>query len=152
MPYRSTKTYGHDVGLSCVFRQHGAKSHCNQLHGYALSVRLEFECEQGQRDANGWVVDFGGLKEVKQWLKDTFDHKLLVAENDPMKDEICALGGLGIADPIVVPGTGCEAFAAMVYIFVSTWMQKKGYVYARLAEVHVMEHGANSAIYIEDKK
>ena len=43
MNYVSTKTYGHEVGLSCAFRQHKADSHCAKLHGYALSVKVEFE-------------------------------------------------------------------------------------------------------------
>ena len=35
--WRSTKTYGHEEGLSCCFRQWRAThSHCRLLHGYAL--------------------------------------------------------------------------------------------------------------------
>ena len=41
--WRSTKTYGHEEGLSCCFRQWRAThSHCRLLHGYALSFRLTF--------------------------------------------------------------------------------------------------------------
>lgn len=43
MAYLSTKTYGHEVGLSATFRQWRAKSHCRLLHGYSLSFRFEFE-------------------------------------------------------------------------------------------------------------
>ena len=36
MPYLSTKTYGHNIGLACVFRQPNADhSHCHLLHGYS---------------------------------------------------------------------------------------------------------------------
>lgn len=148
--YRSTKTFGHELGLSCCFRQHKAHSHCHFLHGYAVAVKLTFEAEE--LDQFNWVVDFGGLKSLKGILEDTFDHKLLVAEDDPHKDEICALGGLGIADVIVVPSTGCESFAQMIYEVAEGWLKDAGFApRCHLVQVEVKEHGANSAIFIGDK-
>lgn len=149
MPYISTKTWGHEVGLSCCFRQWRADSHCRFLHGYALSVRVEFEAEV--LDVRNWVVDFGGLKSFKGMLEDTFDHKLLVAEDDPLKDDLAMLAGLGAADVVVIPATGCERFAEFIFGAAETWLQDNGYgerVTVRLVEVK--EHGANSAIYRRD--
>lgn len=149
MPYISTKTWGHEVGLSCCFRQWRADSHCRFLHGYALSVRVEFEAEV--LDVRNWVVDFGGLKSFKGMLEDTFDHKLLVAEDDPLKDDLATLAGLGAADVVVIPATGCERFAEFIFGAAETWLQDNGYgerVTVRLVEVK--EHGANSAIYRRD--
>ena len=69
--YYSTKTYGHEEGLSCMFRQPLAThSHCSLLHGYALSFSFKFGCEN--LDDKNWVVDFGDLKELKAWLKDSY--------------------------------------------------------------------------------
>ena len=81
MPYKSTKTFGHELGLSSAFRQWKAQSHCRFVHGYALAVKFEFEAEE--LDVRNWVVDFGSLKSLRKMLEDTFDHKLLVAEDDP---------------------------------------------------------------------
>ena len=146
MPYQSTKQFGHDLGLSCCFRQWRAESHCNQLHGYAIAIRLVFEAEE--LDVRNWVVDFGSLKSLKQMFVDTFDHKLLVAEDDPDKDEICALAGMGIADVIVVPAVGCEKFAEYVFGATEVWLQSNGYTpRVKLISAEVKEHGANSAIY-----
>lgn len=146
MTYSSTKRYGHEVGLSCAFRQWRAESHCRFLHGYALAVRFEFISDE--LDIRNWVVDFGSLKSLKGWLEDTFDHKLLVSEDDPELDTITSLGGLGIADVVVVPATGCEAFAKMIYDAAEVWLQDNGYVpRVALYSVEVSEHGANSAIY-----
>lgn len=146
MPYQSTKQFGHDLGLSCCFRQWRAESHCNQLHGYAIAIRLVFEAEE--LDVRNWVVDFGSLKSLKQMFVDTFDHKLLVAEDDPDKDEICALAGMGIADVIVVPAVGCEKFAEYVFGATEVWLQSNGYTpRVKLISAEVCEHGANSAIY-----
>ena len=61
MPHYSTKTYGHEEGLSAVFRQPNAThSHCSLLHGYSLGFRLVFSAEV--LDDKNWVVDFGGLR------------------------------------------------------------------------------------------
>ena len=74
MTYYSTKTYGHNIGLACVFRQPNADhSHCHLLHGYSLAFRFTFGCKD--LDNKNWAVDFGGLKPLKAWLEDKFDHK-----------------------------------------------------------------------------
>lgn len=144
--YRSSKTYGHDIGLSACFRQWRAESHCRLLHGYALSIHLEFEADE--LDARNWVVDFGSLKHFKWELENTFDHKLLVAEDDPEKDLLCSLAGMGLADVVVVPATGCEAFAALIYSCAEGWLVDNGYApRVRMHHVTVREHGANSATY-----
>lgn len=144
--YRSSKTYGHDIGLSSCFRQWRADSHCKLLHGYALSVHLEFEAET--LDVRNWVVDFGSLKSFKQQLQDTFDHKLLVARDDPQFEEIRALGPLGLADVVEVEATGCEAFAKLIFNGAELWLMDNGYTpRVRMHHVTVREHGANSATY-----
>lgn len=141
----STKTYGHDVGLSCCFRQHRAThSHCSLLHGYAIAVHLEFRAKE--LDERNWVVDFGSLKDVKDFLKQTFDHTLLVASDDPYLDEICQFGGLGLAKVVVLEAVGCEAFAEHIAQFVNNWLVTQGlHKRVTLTKCQVREHGANSA-------
>jgi len=144
--YFVTKTYGHDVGLSACFRQHRAESHCRFLHGYALAVEITFCAEE--LDTRNWVVDFGGLDSLKLGLRRMFDHTTLVAEDDPKKAEILALGLSGLADVIEVSATGCEAFARMIYDFAGTWLQENGHApRCCVYSVKVSEHGANSAMY-----
>lgn len=145
--YRSTKCYGHDLGLSACFRQHKAESHCNLLHGYALAFMFTFEAQE--LDARNWVVDFGGLAVLKDRLKETFDHKLLVAEDDPQLDFISSLAGMGLAEVLVVPRVGCESFAEMgariahdVLCFYK--MEER----VRVISCEVREHGANGAIFL----
>lgn len=143
---KSTKTYGHDIGLSCAFRQWRAKSHCRFLHGYAISVHIEFSAST--LDENNWVVDFGSLKSFKKILEDTFDHKLLVAQDDPHLDDLMHLATLGVADIVVLPATGCEAFAGMIFGKATVWLIDNGYhPRVSVSKVEVREHGANSAIW-----
>lgn len=144
--YSSTKTYGHDIGLSSAFRQWRAKSHCKLIHGYALSIHLVFSASE--LDENNWVVDFGALKTFRTWLEDTFDHKLLVAEDDPELDTFKLLQDKGLADIVLVPNCGCEAFSSLVYSAANAWLEENGYIpRVKLISVEVREHGANSAVY-----
>lgn len=151
MTFRSTKTFGHDMGLSAAFRQWRADSHCNLIHGYALAIRLEFETEE--LDVRNWVVDFGSMKSLKQMLQDTFDHKLLVAEDDPFLTTFKALQTVGLADVVIVPATGCEKFAELIFECVEVWLRDNGYApRCNIVQVEVSEHGANSAIYMRTNK
>ena len=158
--YRVTKTYGHEMGLSTSFRQWRAESHCRFIHGYALSFKLTFEAPL--LDKNNWVIDFGGLKEVKAWLISTFDHRMLVAADDPQLGRLLSLGntlsdGYGcnkmdcppLSQPIVVDNVGCESFANMTAKFVLDWMDTKEFENdVRLVEVEAREHSGNSAIWL----
>lgn len=148
MAFRSTKTFGHNLGLSAAFRQWRAESHCRLVHGYALEIRIEFEAEE--LDVRNWAVDFGSLKGLKALLENTFDHKTLVAEDDPELAWFEEADKRGILDLVVVPATGCERFAEMIFKATEIWLKDAGYApRCKVALVEVREHGANSAIYFE---
>ena len=119
MKFYSTKTYGNERGLSCCFRQwRSTHSHCSKLHGYAIGVKVIFECDS--LDERNWVMDFGGLSEFKDWLTHMFDHTLLVASDDPQLGQYVALGDTGIADVRVVDAVGCERFAELAFNYVAS--------------------------------
>lgn len=143
--FESTKTYVHAIGLSACFRQWRAKSHCRFMHGYALEVKLTFRTTT--LDQNNWVMDFGGLKPIKAWLEETFDHKTLVAIDDPSLELFQALHLAGIIQMVSVKNVGCEGFAEMVFDHVVAWLlttEHKDRVWLCSAEVR--EHQGNSAV------
>lgn len=151
MAFQSTKTYGHDLGLSACFRQWRAThSHCSLLHGYALSFKFTFECEY--LDGRNWVVDFGGLKWLKEQLQYHFDHKLVVAQDDPEIERFRDLSIARLADVFVLPAVGCEAFARFAFQLAEQALQRDAGLAPRVRVVscECAEHGANSAIYIAD--
>lgn len=147
MTYTSTKTWGHDLGLSCAFRQwRSTGSHCRYLHGYALAVRLEFEADA--LDSRNWVVDFGGLKGLKRRIEETFDHKTVIARDDPQMAWFVRGQELGLLDLVVLDDVGCERFAEHVYQVANAWLEANDLSpRCRLSMVEVREHGANSAIF-----
>jgi 6-pyruvoyltetrahydropterin/6-carboxytetrahydropterin synthase len=149
--WRSTKTYGHEEGLSCCFRQWRAThSHCRLLHGYALAFHLTFGADE--LDARSWCFDFGGLKPVRAWLHEMFDHTLLVALDDPALPEFQRLTELGLAQLRVVPAVGCEATARQVFGYVADFVETQMQGRVWLEEVEVREHSGNSAIYAPSRR
>ena len=114
------------------------------MHGYALSFSFTFEATK--LDHNGWVVDFGALKELKQALFDMFDHKMLVAQDDPMLESIQDAQWLHIADVNVVDAVGCEAFAKLGFDLADLLVTEK-FPHAWVVSCTVSEHGANSATF-----
>jgi 6-pyruvoyltetrahydropterin/6-carboxytetrahydropterin synthase len=148
MSYISSKTYNHNIGLSCAFRQWRAKhSHCKYLHGYALSVRLNFK---GILNDRNWVYDFGDLKFVKDFLENTFDHKTVVAEDDPEIESFQELQKKGLIQLVVIPHVGCEKFAEYICKKIAPQIEVNSNERVKLMSVEVREHSGNSAIYIND--
>ena len=143
--HRSIKTYGNEVGLSCCFRQWRADSHCNKLHGYSLGFRFTFE--SAILDEHNWVYDFGGCKWIKEYLQSEFDHKLVVAKDDPELERILDTVYSEIADVNVMDDVGCEKFAEMVYNYVTPKIREKTNGQVSLFRVECFEHDANSASY-----
>lgn len=114
--YTSTKEY-HDE-FPCAYKQWRADTHCNLNHGYSFSIKFYFGANE--LDRRGWVIDYGGLSELKQILKDQFDHKTIIAADDPDLPTYLELEKSGILKLTILPAMGCERIADMLYKFVNT--------------------------------
>ena len=141
--FLSSKKYGHERGLSAAFRQWRADSHCRFMHGYSLE--FEFIFGTHELDENNWVVDFGNLKELEAWLRLNFDHKTLVASDDPAYSLFQEMHENGIIDMITVQGTGCEMFAKIAMEHAKQLIEEITEGRCWVESVTVREHGANSA-------
>lgn len=152
--YRSTKTYGPEQGLSACFRQWRAThSHCSKLHGYALGFKFVFGANL--LDDLNWVMDFGALKPLKDKLMQTFDHKLVVAGDDPALHHFKQLQTAGLADVLMFPhGVGCEKFAEAAWHMADEVVRQHGRETDRtpgrvqVLSAECFEHAGNSAIFL----
>lgn len=115
--YKFTSTKEYIDEFPCAYKQWKADTHCNLNHGYSFSIKFYFGANE--LDKRGWVVDYGGLKELKQILKDQFDHKTLIAENDPDLDQYKELEQKGILKLTILPAMGCEMIADQLYKFMN---------------------------------
>ena len=141
--YISTKNF---IGFPCTHRQWKADSHCRFVHGYSRSFYMEFEASQLTQE--GWVVDFGGLKEVKKWLEYMFDHTFLASEDDPELENFQKMDKAGVIQLRVLPNVGMEGSAKFVYEKVNQMVADMTQGRAWVTKVECRENEKNSAIYI----
>jgi len=145
MNYKSTKVI--ELG-SCAFRQWRAShSHCRFLHGYQLIAKLWFG--GSELDEKNWIVDFGGLKELKAKLQHIFDHTTCVAADDPELDMFKELDRRGIIQlRILEKGVGIERVAEEVYRIASEHITILTGGRCWVEKVEAFEHEDNSALYV----
>lgn len=140
--FKSTKVI--ELG-SCAFRQPKARSHCSFLHGYRLTAKFWFGCNE--LDENNWCIDFGSLRVLKQKLQKQFDHTTCIDKNDPFLDHFIDLGKKGIIDIRVMDGVGIEMFAKYCFDISNMFIQAATNDRCFVEKVEVWEHEKNSAIY-----
>lgn len=140
--YTSTKLL---KGYPCTHRQWKADSHCRFVHGYSRDFYFEFACKELTEEM--WVMDFGGLKEVKSWLSDTFDHTFLASADDPYLDNFRKMDSDGIIQLRVLPNAGMEGTAKFVYDMVNDIIGRSTNKRVWVTKVEVRENEKNSAYY-----
>ncbi|MAW08117.1 MAG: 6-pyruvoyl tetrahydropterin synthase [Halobacteriovoraceae bacterium] len=140
--FTSTKRFS---GFPCTHRQWKADSHCKYVHGYSREFYFEFESSALTKE--GWVVDFGGLKKVKAWLDDMFDHTFLASSDDPHMETFRALDEQGVIQLRVLPNVGMEGTAEYVFHKVNDMIKEQTQGRAWVSLTEVRENEKNSAIY-----
>lgn len=128
------------------------------IHGHNWAFEFTFACRE--RDVNGFVIDFGDLKWLKEWLAVHFDHTLVLNQDDPaleylkrvLVDETPALGALlpgtlAFAEIIVVPNAGAEGLAAFLFEEVDRLLIAHTDGRVHLHSIAVYEDEKNSANY-----
>jgi 6-pyruvoyltetrahydropterin/6-carboxytetrahydropterin synthase len=140
--FTSTKRFS---GFPCTHRQWKAESHCRFVHGYSREFYFEFETNELTNE--GWVVDFGGLKKVKAWLDEMFDHTFLASLDDPFLETFKDLHKKGVIQLRTLENVGMEGTAEYVFHEVNKMIkeQTNGRAWVKLTEVR--ENEKNSAIY-----
>jgi 6-pyruvoyltetrahydropterin/6-carboxytetrahydropterin synthase len=130
--------------LPFAHRQPKHKGHCALIHGHNWSFEFEFQAKAV--DANGFVVDFGDLKWVRQWLDQCFDHTLVLNEDDPRRgDLVIALDGL--SKIVFVPNCGAEGLAEFVANHIDTEIRHRTNDRVRVMRCTVFEDSKNSATF-----
>lgn len=115
--YKYTSTKEFVDAFPVAYRQWRADSHCNLIHGYAFTMKFYFGTND--LDVRNWVADYGGLKELKSFLEDKFDHCLLVSADDPELETYKLLQEKNLAKLTILPKLGCEGLADMLYKYVN---------------------------------
>jgi 6-pyruvoyltetrahydropterin/6-carboxytetrahydropterin synthase len=149
--YFSTKRFG---PISTGHRQWRDDGHCAFVHGYGRYVVLTFGCRY--LDDKMWVQDFGGLKDIRKWIESEWDHRLLIASDDPLLPEFQKLhkkGGcnLNVMDVTKGYGPGIEASCKYIFDHVDAKLEIESHSRVWVEKVEIFEHENNSAIYERPK-
>lgn len=142
--------------LPFAHRQHNHKGHCALIHGHNWAFKFTFGCTM--RDANGFVVDFGDLKWLKEFLYAHFDHTLVLNIDDPaldylkkvLIDDAPQISGemfVKFADIILVPNCGAEGLASFLFEEVDRLLSAHTDGRVHLVSVEVLEDEKNAATY-----
>lgn len=90
-------------------------------------------------------MDFGGLKEVKTWLEDHFDHTLLIDADDPLMATFQDLQEQGACKLVIFDDVGMEGTAKVVFEWLDAWVHNKTEGRVWVQSVEVRENEKNSA-------
>ena len=104
-----SKTY-RDIPFA--HRQHRHAGHCSFIHGHNWSIEIEFACRE--LDACGFVVDFGGLGFLKEWIQQHLDHACLLAKDDPVRETLLQQHPK-LFKPLVVDSASTEGIAQFLF-------------------------------------
>ena len=146
MVFSSSKRIG---PISTGHRQWKDDGHCKFVHVYGRYVEFTFHCLE--RDEKGWVMDFGDLKDVKQWLEEQWDHRLLIAHDDPLVGLFEGLHKVGGVNLNVMPegyGPGIEESSRYLYDMINPKIKTKTNNRVEITRVEVWEHENNHAEYV----
>jgi 6-pyruvoyltetrahydropterin/6-carboxytetrahydropterin synthase len=144
----ATKTWSQERGPSVCFRNWKADSHCSCLHGYALGITIRFQTQW--LDERYWVIDFGGMKDLKEVIDNFFDHATIVAADDPYLEKFVQMEKDGVVRLRVMPTVSVEAFAAWIFGIAGEWLNDKHPERAKVVHVHsvtINEHTGNEVTF-----
>lgn len=135
------KTY---ADIPFAHRQHRHDGHCALLHGHNWAITITFGCKE--LDENGFVVDFGKLGYIRNWIEEHLDHACVFNEDDPLKDDLIKSAPQAFK-PYVVENCSCEGLAKHLYEVFNPMVDRETGGRVRVEIIKVLEDSRNSAIY-----
>ena len=137
-----TKSY-RDIPLSHRQPLHGGR--CSRLHGHSWAITLTFGAKE--LDDNGFVIDFGDLHLLRDWIDQNLDHATALKKSDPMRAEFEKLEQMGLLKILWVDSASCEGIAQFLYHTFQPMIEQKTKGRVRIQSLHLEEDSKNSATY-----
>jgi 6-pyruvoyltetrahydropterin/6-carboxytetrahydropterin synthase len=125
-------------------RQPNHAGHCSLIHGHNWSFALCLTARE--MDECGFVLDFGRMGFIKDWLANHFDHTLVLNETDPMLSNAADRAVLErFSEVVTVPDCSCEGLAQYVAEKLNTLILEMTFGRVWVCWVEVKEDSKNSA-------
>lgn len=151
---KSTKRFKYlPCGHAQYFDQEpdGSPGECASIHGYDREVEFTFA---GEIDEHGWIVPFGELKPIKQFLEYYFDHVTVLPADDPrlehLTHDLTVPGGLLGTVRILPSGVSMEMSSLFIWEHVNAYVYEVTQGRCYVERVEVFEHDRNAGQVIVD--
>lgn len=145
MSLTCTKAY-RDIPFA--HRQHLHDGHCAWIHGHNWSFIFTFACER--LDENGFVVDFGKLEFLREWIDRNFDHACVFNESDPMREALLK-SAPEAWKALVVENCSSEGLACHLHACLDPLVRERTAGRVRIVAVEVREDTRNGARYAPEE-
>lgn len=125
-------------------RQHLHDGHCAFIHGHNWSFTFTFGCHE--RDANGFVIDFGKCRFIRDEINARFDHACVFAEDDVLCETLVNAA----PDAFKVyrmPNASCEGLCTHLFELFDPLVREQTNGRVFLVGVEVREDHRNAAAY-----
>ncbi len=126
-------------------RQFSHDGHCKFVHGHDWSFAVTFGCIHLDKD--GFIIDFGKMQFIKEYIARYLDHALLISEKDPELEVFKALDRSKLAKLTIVPDCSAEGLAVHLQHEWNLLTIKATEGRAFIKGVQVFEDSKNSATY-----
>ena len=141
-----SKTYK-DIPLS--HRQPKHSGRCSRIHGHSWEVTLTFV--SSELDENGFVVDFGKLDYLSDWIDNHLDHGCVICKSDPKIDHLRNLAELGLLKILEIQKASCEGIAEFLFSRFDQLVRDNTNNRAWIKKIHLKEDSKNSATFEPDQ-
>lgn len=126
-------------------RQHRHAGHCARIHGHSWTLSLNFACSE--LDRHGFVVDFGGLRFLKDWIDTHLDHACVLSADDPELAWVRSKDG-SVFKLLVVESASAEGIARHLHAALDPLVRAETGGRAWIAELELHEDSRNSVRFV----
>jgi 6-pyruvoyltetrahydropterin/6-carboxytetrahydropterin synthase len=141
MPLTCAKSY---ADIPIAHRQPHHDGHCSLVHGHSWTIRVTFAAET--LDRNGFVVDFGGLGYLRDWIERHLDHGILLAHDDD-DGRAMVRAQPTLFKPYYLEHPSCEGLSAEVFRVFRGLVREREGERVEVVRVEVWEDPRNMTTY-----
>jgi len=141
-----TKKY---ADIPFAHRQHMHDGHCSYVHGHNWDILITFACSR--TDENNFVVDFGKLTFIKDWINENLDHACVFSSKDPLSKKITE-SAPEAWKVYYVDSCSCEGLAEHLYKIFDGLVKERTQGRVWIDSVEVSEDKKNRAKFTPDAK
>ena len=98
-------------------------------------------------DTNGFVVDFGKLRYLKEWIDENLDHACAISLRDPHLERMKNWEVDGLIQLFVIESASCEGIAQHLFEVFDPMVREHTNGRAWILSIELVEDSKNSATY-----